>query len=187
MTRTTSTVFLTALLAVGAAGCDSGGPPSRTSNPSASASASRQQLLALGQEWVQCLRDHGLTRMPDAELSPEGYLQFPPQNGYDWKADLTNRPRIVDACRSIEDRYPPSAFRPRQQFSAEDLRKLAEYAKCMREHGVPEFPDPNADGGFDLTGTSLANGNPAQMAAANQACKHIWSGEIRINGGGGKK
>jgi hypothetical protein len=25
-----------------------------------------------------------------------------------------------------------------------------EYAKCMRSHGVPDFPDPNASGGFEL-------------------------------------
>ena len=184
-------VFLAALLAVGAgaAACDPGGSPSRASNPSASASVSRQQLLTLGQEWVRCMRDHGMTRMPDAELSPEGYLQFPSQNGYNWKADVRNHPGIIEACRSIEDRYPPSAFRPREQFSAEDLRKLAEYAKCVREHGVPEFPDPNAAGEFDLTGTSLASGiPPRRMNAADEACKHIWSGDVRIqDNGGGKK
>lgn len=193
MTRTTSTVFLTALLAVGAgagvAGCDAGGPASGASSPSASASVSRQQLLALGQEWVQCIRDHGMTRMPDAELSSEGYLQFPPGGGYNWKGDLRNHPAAIEACKSIEDRYPPTAFRPKQQLSAEDLRKLGEYAKCIREHGIPEFPDPNAAGVFDLSGTSLANGvPPRQMNPAAQACKQIWSGDVRIqDNGGGKK
>ncbi|MEU5943832.1 hypothetical protein ABZ807_32830 [Micromonospora sp. NPDC047548] len=191
MTRTASTVFLAALLAVGAgaAGCDSSDSASGAASPSASASVSRQQLLALGQEWVQCLRDHGLTRMPDADLTPEGYLQFPPQGGYNWKTDLHNRPQVVEACKSIEDRYPPTAFRPKEQLSAEDLRKLAEYAKCIREHGVPDFPDPNARGEFDLTGTSLANGlPPRQMNVAQDACKHLWSGEVRISdNGGGKK
>jgi hypothetical protein len=192
MTRTTSTVFLAALLAVGAgvAGCDRGGSPSGASSPSASPSVSRQQLLALGQEWVQCIRDHGLARMPDADLSAEGYLQFPPSGGYDWKADLRNHPQAIDACRSIEDRYPPTAFRPKQQPSAADLRKLAEYATCIREHGIPEFPDPNAEGAFDLSGTPLADGIPAQrMNPAADACRNIWSGEVRIqdNSGGGKK
>ena len=192
MTRTTSTVFLTVLLAVGAgaAGCDRGGSASGASSPSASASVGRQQLLALGQEWVQCLRDHGLTRMPDADLTPDGYLQFPPQGRYNWKGDLRNRPQVIEACKSIEDRYPPTAFRPKDQVSAEDLRKLAEYAKCIREHGIPEFPDPNAAGEFDLTGTSLANGiPPAQMNPAALACRHIWSEGLRIldNNGGGKK
>jgi hypothetical protein len=184
-------MFFAALLAVGAgaAGCDLGGSPSGASQPSASASMSRQQILALGQEWVQCIRDHGFRRMPDAQLTPEGYLQFPPQSGYNWKADLVKHPGILDACKSIEARYPPSARRPRSQVSAADLRKLGEYAKCIRAHGVPEFPDPNAAGEFDLSGTSLANGGlRQQMRAAEQACKHIWSGEIRVNdGGGGKK
>ncbi|MET8911839.1 hypothetical protein [Micromonospora sp. NPDC004551] len=190
MTRTTSTVFLTALLAVGAgaAGCDPGGAASGAS-PSASASVSRQQLLALGQEWVQCIRAHGLTRMPDAQLSQEGYLEFPPSGGYEWKRDLSNHPQAIDACKSIEDRYPPNAFRPKEKFSAEDLRKLADYAKCMREHGLPEFPDPNAAGEFDFSGTPLENGVPAQKKnTAEQACRHIWDGDIRIkNGGGGGK
>ncbi|MGR6318245.1 hypothetical protein Q2K19_01595 [Micromonospora soli] len=193
MTRTTSTVFLTALLVVGVAGCDRGGSLSGGSSPSASASVSRQQLLALGQEWVQCIRDHGMTRMPDADLTSDGFLQFPPQGGYEWKSDLRNHPGVIEACKSIEDRYPPTAFRPKQQVSAEDLRKLGEYAKCIREHGIPEFPDPNAAGEFDLTGTPLANGlPPQQMNAAEQACRQIWSGDIRVrdNGGGangGKK
>ena len=85
-TRTTCTVLLAALLGAGIAGCDPGGGPG---NPPASAQAApQQQLLALGQEWVQCLRDKGLTRMPDAELSAEGYLQFPAAGGYNWKVDL---------------------------------------------------------------------------------------------------
>lgn len=189
MTRTMSTLFLAALLAVGVAGCDRGGSASATSSPSASASAGRQQLLALGQEWVQCLRDHGLTRMPDADLTQDGYLQFPPQGGYNWKADLRNRPQVIEACKSIEDRYPPTAFRPKQQLSAEDLRKLGEYAKCVREHGIPEFPDPNAAGEFDLSGTPLANGIPPQQRnTAEQACRSIWSGDVKFrDNGGGKK
>ncbi|GHJ54288.1 hypothetical protein Nm8I071_35950 [Nonomuraea sp. TT08I-71] len=188
-------MFLAALLAVGAGagGCDRGGAASGAPSPSASASVSRQQLLALGQEWVQCLRDHGLPRMPDADLSPEGYLQFPPQGGYEWKTDLRSHPRAIEACKSIEDRYPPTAFRPKAQLSSEDVRKLGEYARCIREHGIPEFPDPNSAGEFDLTGTPLADGVPPQrMNPAAQACRQVWSGDVRIhdNGGGangGKK
>lgn len=188
MTRTKSTVLLCALLAAGLAGCDSGGsaaPPS----PSAAAGANRQQLLALGQEWVQCLRDKGLTRMPDAELSQDGYLQFPAAGGYNWKDDLGDRRTIIEACQPIEDRYPPNAFRPRQQFSADDLRKLAAYAECVRKHGLPDFPDPNAAGEFDLSGTPLANGIPRQLREqAEAACHDIWSGDVRVTGGGkGKK
>jgi hypothetical protein len=178
------TVLLTTLVAAGLAGCDGGSAASP--NPSASA-ANRRQLLALGQQWVQCLRSHGLTRMPDAQLSQDGYLQFPQAAGYNWKEDLGKHRSIIDACQSIEDSYPPGAFRPKDQVSAADLRKLADYANCVRAHGVPDFPDPNAAGGFDVTGTSLAHGGTAKLNAADQACKDIWSGKIQMTGGDGGK
>jgi len=152
------------------------------------ASTDRHQLLALGQEWVQCLRDKGLTRMPDAELSQEGYLQFPASGGYNWKDDLRKHQSIIDACQPIEDRYPPNAFRPKDQFTADDLRKLAEYAECVRNHGIPDFPDPNSAGEFDLSGTPLANGIPGPLRdQAEAACHQIWDGAVKITGGGGGK
>jgi hypothetical protein len=188
MTRTTCTVLLAALLAAGIAGCDTGGPGGGSATPPSSAPAGRQQLLALGQEWVKCLRDKGLPRMPDPELSSEGYLQFPVAGGYNWKDDLRKHPATIEACQSIEDRYPPNAFRPRQQFTADDLRKLAEYAACVRGHGIPEFPDPNAEGEFDLSGTPLANGIPGALRdKADEACRQIWSGDVRVTGGTGAK
>ncbi|WP_436531623.1 hypothetical protein [Actinoplanes sp. HUAS TT8] len=166
------------------AGCHSGGSPTATPSPS----ANRQQLLALGQQWVQCLRDKGLTRMPDAGLSQDGYLEFAGDSGFNWKDELRKHQDIIAACQSIEDSYPPGAFRPKNQFSADDLRKLAEYAKCVREHGIPDFPDPNALGEFDLSGTSLAGGIPAKRHdQADAACHTVWSGEVRISGGGGGK
>ncbi|WP_433363707.1 hypothetical protein ACQPZX_32620 [Actinoplanes sp. CA-142083] len=185
MTRTTSTVLIAAVLAAGLAGC-SADPP--TPSASASASANRQQLLSLGQEWVECLRDHGLTRMPDAQLTQDGYLQFPPAGDYNWKDDLRTHKAIIDACQPIEDRYPPNAFRPKEQYSADDLRKLAEFAKCVRAHGLPDFPDPNQAGEFDLSGTPLANGIPGNLRdQADEACKSVWSGDVKITGGTGVK
>ena len=189
MTRTKSTLFLTILLGAGLAGCHAG-QASGTPTPSASVSVSRQQLLALGQEWVQCMRGKGLTRMPDAQLTEDGYLTFPPQDGFNWKEYAGRHQDIITACKPIEDRYPANAFRPRDEVSADDLHKLAAYAECFRANGLPAWPDPDAGGSFDLSGTSLAGGVPQQsMDKATEACRSIWSGKISIkNGpGGGKK
>jgi hypothetical protein len=187
MTRTTSIVLANLVVAAGcllAAGCDSASPPTASASPS----ANHQQLLALAQEWVDCLRGKGLTRMPDAELTQDGYLQFPAAQGYNWKEDLRKHRDILDACQPIEDRYPPNAFRPKEQYSAADLRKLAEYAACVRQHGIPEFPDPNSKGEFDVTGTSLANGMPDRLRdQADAACHHIWDGSVKVTGGSGVK
>ena len=136
------------------------------------------------------MRDKGLPRMPDAQVTEDGYLSFPPAEGYDWKEDAAKHKDVIEACKPIEDRYPPNAFRPKQQLSADDLRKLAEYAECFRTHGLPAWPDPDSDGSFDLSDTTLAGGVPKNLLdAASQACRSIWSGKVDVHSGpgGGKK
>lgn len=54
------------------------------------------------------------------------------------------------------------------------------YAQCMRSHGLPDFPDPSAGGGFGSAGRSEQN-NPS-FAAADSACRHLLG-----NGGTGSK
>jgi hypothetical protein len=50
------------------------------------------------------------------------------------------------------------------------------YTQCMRAHGVPNFPDPNAQG-KPFTAQSLQQagigGNSPQFQAASQACAHL--------------
>jgi len=55
------------------------------------------------------------------------------------------------------------------------------YARCMRSHGVPDFPDPDSNGNFDLgnnqqRGRSAGNGGASASQverAANQICNHL--------------
>ncbi len=45
------------------------------------------------------------------------------------------------------------------------------YASCMRSHGITDFPDPNAQGGFSAP--NGMNVNSPQYAAANNDCKSL--------------
>jgi hypothetical protein len=45
------------------------------------------------------------------------------------------------------------------------------YARCVRSHGVPRFPDPNSDGSFPKA--SIPPGSGAQILAANKTCGHL--------------
>lgn len=47
------------------------------------------------------------------------------------------------------------------------------YAQCMRRHGITNFPDPNAQGNFELNG-GLSTRSPA-FAAADKACRSLMS------------
>ena len=47
--------------------------------------------------------------------------------------------------------------------------KALAYARCVRSHGVPDFPDPNSNGNFVLPSSSVSS----QETAANQVCYHL--------------
>jgi hypothetical protein len=51
---------------------------------------------------------------------------------------------------------------------------LAAYSQCMRAHGVPTFPDPDATGGIPKEQVvAAARGNPNTFKAASTACEHL--------------
>jgi hypothetical protein len=50
--------------------------------------------------------------------------------------------------------------------------KEVAYAQCMRSHGVPNFPDPDSNGQFDINGNSI-NLHSAQVQSAQNACKSL--------------
>jgi len=59
------------------------------------------------------------------------------------------------------------------------LGQLVKYARCMRAHGVPNFPDPqttnggigeSAGMGFNAPGINV---NSPQFQSANHACQHL--------------
>jgi hypothetical protein len=49
------------------------------------------------------------------------------------------------------------------------------YAQCMRSHGVPDFPDPNAQGGFSIRSGPGSDLNPSssQFQAADKVCQKL--------------
>jgi hypothetical protein len=57
-----------------------------------------------------------------------------------------------------------------------------EFAECMRENGMEDFPDPDAAGIIQYYGDP----DPAEFAAANEACRHLRpvpEGTTQGNGG----
>ncbi len=51
------------------------------------------------------------------------------------------------------------------------------YARCMRSHGVPDFPDPDSNGNFHLDNNSVSS----QETAANQVCNHLLNVGTQLN------
>jgi hypothetical protein len=63
---------------------------------------------------------------------------------------------------------------PQAQF-----RQLVQLAQCLRQHGLPNWPDPDPDGAFPLPPSLLHK--PPGYAAATGACRRFWpSGGVSV-------
>ena len=149
---------------------------------SPSGSVKYQEALA----FAKCVRAHGVPSFPD----PNSNGQFS-RNGID-----ANSPQVrsaVGACQSLLPGQNPAA--QQAQAGAQALR----FSRCMRAHGVPDFPDPSVQSNGSGTSVTIrmqaGNGgidpNSPQFKAAMQACRSILprpgshsSGSSR-NGSGG--
>jgi hypothetical protein len=175
MTRISAISATFAALAAAAgltlAGC--GGAGGAHAAASASPSVGDAQVLAIGQQYSQCVRDHGVAGFPDPRVQ-DGHLSLPDSNGQNPKQMLQNNPQAEQACRTILDRLPASA-KQTPAVTAADLQKLRQFAQCLRQNGMPDWPDPKPDGTFPIAGTPLgAEGKSPRMVAAMQACSQYW-------------
>jgi hypothetical protein len=117
-------------------------------------------------KYAQCMRDHGVD-MPDPD--PNGGLSI--QIGAGDKAKFG---AAQEACKSM---LPNGGVPPTP--SAEDLEKARQFAQCMRDHGVTDFPDPDPNaGGIRINGDANSDLNPDNptFKAAQEACNSLMPG-----------
>ena len=73
----------------------------------------------------------------------------------------------MPACNTLA-RQAKQAAREAARPSAQEMAKLRRYAKCMREHGAPNWPDPDSDGNFNVPPELRDSGS---RGAPHAACK----------------
>ena len=176
-----------ALAVLALAGC-TGGPKAEVpsagapSSPSAGAGGDSPEL-----QFVRCMRQQGIADMPDpvpGDTSGRSSVRY--------ALDVLGKgsdaafQTALDKCQNLL----PTVEASKQASSAQQQRDLA-FAKCMRDHGVADFPDdiPYVNGSAVIfftdtpkdpkmvlaTGTAIAVnlGNPTAKAAFD-ACQADW-------------
>jgi hypothetical protein len=164
MTRPPRARGRSAALAAGAAallllaGCGAG-----RGRPVSDAAPNQQALVAL-LDLARCIRAHGLPNFPDPQLHANGVPAFP---------DSAPRvpPQTQRACAAIANRIPP-AYAVTTAVSESDFAKLLQLARCIRAHGVPDWPDPNTLGAFPIDQRLQQGGKPL-ISSAVQACARL--------------
>lgn len=131
------------------------------------------QMLEIGRQYAQCVRDHGVVGFPDPIVDHGRLAMGPQQDGGDPKQALANNQAAIDACQSIMERLPAAAKEHAPPPTAEEMQKLLRYSQCMRDHGVPEWPDPDSDGNFPLPAPLEGEGKSPRVLAGFAACNSL--------------
>jgi len=148
-------VAVLACLATFAAACS--GPAS----PSPASSAYAASLA-----FAQCMRNHGYPRFPDPDSA----------GNFNMTGINLNTPRGRSAGTACSSQVAPA--NPGQQ-NARALSQALKFSRCMRAHGVTNFPDPNPDG---QNSYAASNGQVPLVRRAFAACRGLLAG---ASSGGG--
>lgn len=159
------TVLLAAGLLAGACGGDDGGTGVAAADPG---KAGERNTAAAGGgtdpvAYSRCMRENGVPNFPDP--GPDGSLKI---DGSKVRMDSPAFAAAQDKCEKYDAAPPPEA--------PADRKAALAYAKCMRENGVPDFPDPNPDGGTDIDGGKIDLDSPVFKKADDTCKKHLANG-----------
>ena len=147
----------------GVATAQSGAPA--TSSPTASKTLDEDAPI----KFAQCMRKNGMTWFPDPDADGRTAMRVPKNID----------PKKFDAAQEACAEFAPDGgdAGPADPEMLEMGRKMA---KCMRENGVPDFPDPQPNGsiqlGRDKSGKGIGPGDPA-FDKAEEKCSQFMPGD----------
>lgn len=166
--------FLTVMagIVLATAACGGGGTSAASG---ASASASATSLYARQLAYSQCVRSHGVPKFPDPDSN--GHLNV---NTSDLGVSTSVLQAADQACSKFKP-VPPGGGQAGQN-PAQNAARALKWAKCLRKHGIPNFPDPGSNGSFNVP-SSISTQSPTFKAAEN-ACKSAVPGQLSMGSGG---
>lgn len=127
-----------------------------------------------GLHYSMCMRAHGVPDFPDP--SGNGEISLSDQPG----SDLNPSSPAFQAAQRSCAKIPFSKFNPTPAERAQSMARLLRFARCVRAHRVPNFPDPSSLGpaegvGFLIDRNTLDPHSPA-LQAALRSCQTIMPG-----------
>lgn len=123
------------------------------------------------------MRANGVSGFPDPFAAPSGAVGLPlminPDGSLTANGQTFGGPALRSAERACETYLPPGGGPP-AGVRAQQLRQELAFARCMRAHGVPSYPDPSSSSGG-------GGGLPAEIDPQSPA----FGKAVRVCGAGG--
>lgn len=166
-----------AVVTLVAAGCG-GNSPSSASVSGAAANA-KGGPGGPAYQFSACMRNHGVNNFPDPKVRTTA-------NGTSVaigiNPSITGQPAFQSAQKACQHILGKPSNGPDSNPAQRHARvqALIAFAQCLRTHGFPNFPDPDASG--DLSSQTIARAginfqNPA-LLTAGQGCASVTHGMI---------
>jgi hypothetical protein len=154
-----------AAAAFGAAGCGGSGGSSSATSSAAAAGGGKATNSTKAVQYAQCMRSHGVPSFPDPVNGRSTVIM---KKGTDMDPDSPTFKAAQEACKAYAPSGAAGAGDPKQQA------QMLKYVTCMRQNGVPNFPDPQ-DGRIVFKGgpKSGVDPNSPQFKAATQKCQKL--------------
>ncbi len=123
-------------------------------------------------KFAECMRNNGISAFPDPPASGAFTIDGI-ANGSPLDTNSAAFTQAISACKKLE----PAGFTG-QKATPQQMNARLKFAQCMRDHGVPDFPDPTPDGPLIDTNRipSLAGKDPRTdpgFNAAMQTCQYF--------------
>lgn len=172
-------VLVLAAAALLAAGC---GSANHTPTTGTTAGGSFRALVSAAYEHARCMRSHGVPDYPDPRV-----INQPGRQGIGIvaPASMAGSPAFRAAERACKGVLPDPGNKNSAQQAAQQrahAQVVLAFARCLRTHGEPDFPDPSASGQLTLTTVRAAGVDlqaPSFLTAA-RACVGVTHGEITL-------
>lgn len=142
------------------------GSSSSRSSSSGSSGPTEAQLL----RYAVCMRSHGLSNFPDPVPAQGGGFAFRVAPGLNPRSPS---PQFQAATTACQKDVPPSLANLTPAMMAANALK---YSDCMRSHGEPDFPDPDAQGMIKLNPTGVMSPGSPEFQKAEKACQPLNNG-----------
>jgi hypothetical protein len=131
-------------------------------------------------KFAGCMRNNGVTAFPDPPASG-GLTIDAIANGSSLATSTPAFTHAIRACKRLE----PAGFTGSTPTSRQASARL-KFARCMRQNGVPDFPDPTPDGPLIDTNRipSLAGKDPRSdltFTAATDKCSRFAAAAGVVN------
>jgi hypothetical protein len=159
-----------AMVALIGAGCSN--EPAENDNTGTGSSGGNKNTTTRDKaaKFAECMRDNGVSEFPDPDasggLTIDGVL-----NGSSLDPSAPACKQAIGACKDLQ----PPGFTGRKR-SADEQENALEFARCIRENGVEDFPDP-ADGeplvDTNRIPSSASSGGMSILHAAMQECRGL--------------